>query len=219
MSDAPRYIAVEGPIGVGKTVFAKKLAQDFSAHLALERVDDNPFLENFYKDAEKFALPTQLFFLTNRVQQIQFFKQTDLFNAVRVSDFLIEKDRLFASLTLNEDEFDLYKKVYASLTHDLLVPDLVIYLQAPLEVLIERIHKRGRHFERLIEEDYLEKVSTMYSEFFYHYYAAPLLIINVAEVDFVANREDYSQLLERIRAMNSGRRYYNPLPRHAKLMI
>ena len=212
------YIAIEGPIGVGKTVLAKKLAQDFPANLALEQVDDNPFLDKFYEDPEKFALSTQLYFLTNRVKQIQLFKQTDMFNTARISDFLMEKDRLFAELTLEPTEFDLYETVYASLTRDLLVPDLVIYLQAPLEVLINRIHKRGRHFERLIEADYLEKVSTMYSEFFYHYHAAPLLIINVSEVDFVANSEDYSQLLERIKVMNTGRHYYNPVSMNTQLM-
>ena len=212
------YIAIEGPIGVGKTVLAKKLAQDFPANLALEQVDDNPFLDKFYEDPEKFALSTQLYFLTNRVKQIQLFKQTDMFNTARISDFLMEKDRLFAELTLEPTEFDLYETVYASLTRDLLVPDLVIYLQAPLEVLISRIHKRGRHFERLIEADYLEKVSTMYSEFFYHYHAAPLLIINVSEVDFVANSEDYSQLLERIKVMNTGRHYYNPVSMNTQLM-
>ena len=212
------YIAIEGPIGVGKTVLAKKLAQDFPANLALEQVDDNPFLDKFYEDPEKFALSTQLYFLINRVKQIQLFKQTDMFNTARISDFLMEKDRLFAELTLEPTEFDLYETVYASLTRDLLVPDLVIYLQAPLEVLISRIHKRGRHFERLIEADYLEKVSTMYSEFFYHYHAAPLLIINVSEVDFVANSEDYSQLLERIKVMNTGRHYYNPVSMNTQLM-
>ena len=212
------YIAIEGPIGVGKTVLAKKLAQDFPANLALEQVDDNPFLDKFYEDPEKFALSTQLYFLINRVKQIQLFKQTDMFNTARISDFLMEKDRLFAELTLEPTEFDLYETVYASLTRDLLVPDLVIYLQAPLEVLISRIHKRGRRFERLIEADYLEKVSTMYSEFFYHYHAAPLLIINVSEVDFVANSEDYSQLLERIKVMNTGRHYYNPVSMNTQLM-
>ena len=212
------YIAIEGPIGVGKTVLAKKLAQDFPANLALEQVDDNPFLDKFYEDPEKFALSTQLYFLTNRVKQIQLFKQTDMFNTARISDFLMEKDRLFAELTLEPTEFDLYETVYASLTRDLLVPDLVIYLQAPLEVLISRIHKRGRRFERLIEADYLEKVSTMYSEFFYHYHAAPLLIINVSEVDFVANSEDYLQLLERIKVMNTGRHYYNPVSMNTQLM-
>ena len=218
MSHLPNYIAIEGPIGVGKTEFTKKLAQDFSAHTALEEVDNNPFLEKFYQDPEKFALSTQLFFLVNRVQQIQFFKQTDLFSPVYISDFLIDKDRLFADLVLSREEFDLYKKVYGSLTADLLVPDLVIYLQAPLKVLVERIRKRGRHFEQLIETGYLEQVINMYSDFFYHYRNAPLLIINVSELDFVTNQGDYNQLLERIKTMESGRHYYNPLPADGRLI-
>ncbi len=210
MAELPKYIAVEGPIGVGKTVLAEQIAETFSACLALEAFRENPFLEKFYSDPERFALPTQLFFLTSRVKQVQSFIQTDLFHPTRVTDFLIDKDKLFAELTLEREQFDLYCQVYNTLTQGLIHPDLVIYLQAPVEVLMDRIAERGRGFERGIESSYLERISQKYSEFFYHYHVTPLLVVNVAEVDFRRGGSDYRQLLERIKSVRPGKYYFNP---------
>ena len=217
MSNLPPYIAIEGPIGVGKTSLARKLAQDLSARLLLEQVDGNPFLEEFYRDPQTLGLPTQLYFLTTRTQQLQALRQEDIFLQANISDFLMDKDRLFAEMILDTEQFKLYGYIYEKLTADLIKPDLVIYLQAPTEALIERIQKRGRHFERLVEKSYLENLSAVYTEFFHYYQDAPLLIINVGEIDFVTSDEDYRQLFERINTlrageMRSGRYYYNPMP-------
>lgn len=211
MTETPRYIAVEGPIGVGKTALAERLTQTFSAYLALEAFRDNPFLEKFYLEPEHFSLPTQLFFLLSRVKQVRSFNQADIFYATRITDFLIDKDRLFAELTLLPEQFDLYLQVYEILIQDLIQPDLVIYLQAPVDVLMDRVARRGRHFERGIEGDYLDQISQKYSEFFYHYNAAPLLIVNAAEADFRQDGNDYRQLIERIRSVCSGKYYFNPV--------
>ena len=217
MSATPSYVAVEGPIGAGKTSLARKLADDFSARLILEQADDNPFLDRFYRDPKTLGLPTQLYFLTTRVQQLQILRQEDIFSSVSVSDFLLEKDRLFAEMILDEEQLKLYGFIYEKLTADLVKPDLVIYLQAPVEVLMQRIQKRGRRFERLIEKRYLEDLISAYLDFFHYYQDAPLLVINVGEIDFVGNRADYRRLIERIDAMRnaparSGRYYYNPAP-------
>ena len=217
MSATPSYVAVEGPIGAGKTSLARKLADDFSARLILEQADDNPFLDRFYRDPKTLGLPTQLYFLTTRVRQLQILRQEDIFSSVSVSDFLLEKDRLFAEMILDEEQLKLYGFIYEKLTADLVKPDLVIYLQAPVEVLMQRIQKRGRRFERLIEKRYLEDLISAYLDFFHHYQDAPLLVINVGEIDFVGNRADYRRLIERIDAMRSaparsGRYYYNPAP-------
>jgi deoxyguanosine kinase len=212
MPGFPAYIAVEGPIGVGKTSLARRIAEDFGTELLLEDPAENPFLERFYDDPRGAALPTQLFFLMQRTRQMRQFKQGDIFRPVQVADFLIEKDRLFAEVTLDEDEYALYEQVYEQLTIEAPTPDLVIYLQAPVRVLMERVGKRGRGYERLIDRAYLQRLSEAYTDFFYHYSDAPLLIVNAAEIDFVNNEADYRNLLDTIAGINTGRHYYNPLP-------
>ena len=208
--DAPGYIVVEGPIGVGKTTLANKLAASFDSNLLLEGAEDNPFLEKFYDDPGAAALPTQLFFLLQRARQLTAMNQEDMFNPVRVADFLIEKDRLFAELTLGSDELDLYEQVYTSLTIDIPRPDLVVYLQAPVEVLLERIQKRGLKHERFIEAAYLQRLCDSYIQFFYQYNNAPLLIVNAADIDFANNDDDYNLLHQQIAEVKTGRHYFNP---------
>jgi len=208
----PDFIVVEGPIGVGKTTLSKKLAESFGSELLLEGAADNPFMSKFYENPKAAALPTQLFFLLQRARQMQDLRQADMFNPVRIADFLMEKDRLFAELTLDEDELKLYEQVYDQLTFDVPQPDLVVYLQAPVEVLLSRIENRGIYHERLIEAAYLQRLSDAYVEFFYHYTDAPLLIVNAAEVDFANNESDYQQLFQRLKTLRSGRHYYNPNP-------
>ena len=209
--DGPRYIVVEGPIGVGKTSLALRLAESLQGDMLLEAAEENPFLERFYDDPRHAALPTQLFFLFQRARQMQELRQSDMFTPVRIADFLMEKDRLFAQLTLDDDELRLYDQVYASLTLDVPQPDLVIYLQAPVEVLQARVQKRGRHFERFVQNQYLQQLNEAYTRFFHYYTASPLLIVNAAEIDLVNNQKDYDILLERIMKMRSGRHYFNPV--------
>jgi deoxyadenosine/deoxycytidine kinase len=208
--EPPGFIVVEGPIGVGKTTLANKLAESFGSDLLLEGADENPFLEKFYDDPRAAALPTQLFFLLQRARQLKDMRQEDMFNPVRVADFLIEKDRLFAELTLDADELDLYEQVYSSLTIDIPQPDLVVYLQAPVEVLLGRIQKRGLRHERYIETAYLQRLCDSYVQFFYQYNEAPLLIVNAADIDFAHNDADYQLLHQRITEVQSGRHYFNP---------
>ncbi len=208
----PDYIVVEGPIGVGKTSLAKKLASTFNTELLLEGADQNPFLERFYQDPKSAALQTQLFFLFQRVQQMEALRQGDIFRSVRVADFLIEKDRLFAQITLDDDELRLYDQIYGQMVLDAPCPDLVIYLQAPIEVLMARVLKRGLGHERLIRPEYLKKVVESYARLFHYYSASPLLIVNAAEFDPVTNEHDYESLLEQIYTITSGRHYFNPLP-------
>jgi deoxyadenosine/deoxycytidine kinase len=209
---APRYIAVEGPIGVGKTSLTRRLAESFNYDLLLEKADENPFLERFYQDPRRHALSTQLFFLFQRAQQLQELRQEDMFEPVRVADFLIDKDRLFAQQNLDADEYELYLNVYRHLTIDAPSPDLVIYLQAPTEILLERIRKRGIAAEQLIELDYLEKLTSAYTEFFHFYKNSPLLIVNSAEIDLVSNDNDYQQLVDYIVSVPGGTHYFNPRP-------
>lgn len=209
-ADIPRYIVIEGPIGVGKTSLAKRLAEDFGGDLLLEGAEENPFLERFYRNPRHAALPTQLFFLFQRARQLQELRQSDMFAPVRVGDFLLEKDRLFAQLTLDDDELNLYEQIYANLTLDAPRPDLVIYLQAPVEVLLERVKKRGRNFERFIETNYLERLVEAYTRFFYHYSDTPLLIVNATEIDLVDKEKDYELLVEQLKKVRSGRHYFNP---------
>lgn len=209
--DSPRYIVVEGPIGVGKTSLALRLAESLQGDMLLEAAEENPFLERFYDDPRHAALPTQLFFLFQRARQMQELRQSDLFAPVRIADFLMEKDRLFAQMTLDDDELRLYDQVYSSLTLDVPQPDLVIYLQAPVDVLQLRVQKRGRDFERFIQGDYLKRLNEAYTRFFHYYTASPLLIVNAAEIDLVNNQKDYDILLERIMKMRSGRHYFNPV--------
>lgn len=206
------FIVVEGPVGVGKTTLATRLAHSFGSDVLLEGVDENPFLERFYQDPRTAALQTQLFFLFQRARQIQALRQTDLFRPVRVADFILEKDRLFAELTLDEDEFKLYQQVYEHLTIDAPQPDLVVYLQAPVAVLSRRVAKRGRQYERMITDEYLQRIVESYTRFFHDYAQSPLLIINAAEIDFANNEADYQLLLEQIKKVRSGRHYFNPTP-------
>jgi len=208
--ETPGFIVIEGPIGVGKTTLANRLSSSFGGDLLLEAADENPFLEKFYGNPGAAALPTQLFFLLQRARQLKAMKQEDMFNPVRVADFLIEKDRLFAELTLDMDELDLYEQVYASLTLDVPQPDLVVYLQAPVEVLLERIKKRGLKHERFIETAYLQRICDSYIQFFYQYNNAPLLIVNAADIDFANNDADYQLLHQQITEVQSGRHYFNP---------
>lgn len=205
-----KFVVVEGPIGVGKTSLAKRLAKSFGSELVLEQADENPFIERFYKNPRAAALPTQLFFLFQRARQLEEIRQHDLFETVRVADYLLDKDQLFARLTLDDEEYALYEQVYSRLTIDAPVPDLVIYLQAPTDVLLERIARRGIRYEQQIDRAYLERLAEAYAKFFHAYDAAPLLIVNAAAVDFVANDEDYEQLFNEVLRIRRGRHYFNP---------
>ena len=212
MSSAPlhRFVVVEGPIGVGKTSLARRLAQSFGSELVLEQSEDNPFLERFYRNPRAAAFPTQLFFLFQRARQLQQIRQQDLFDPVRVADYMLEKDRLFARLTLDDEEYSLYEQVYAKLAIDAPRPDLVVYLQAPVDVLMERIARRGIRYEQLIERSYLEKLADAYARFFLHYDASPLLIVNAASIDPVNIEAHYDMLFREISALRRGRQYFNP---------
>lgn len=209
---SPNYIVVEGPIGVGKTSLARRLAETYGGELMLEGADDNPFLQRFYKDPRNAALPTQMFFLFQRIEQLRELRQGDMFRPVRVADFLMEKDYLFAQLTLDEDELALYEQAYRHLVVETPRPDLVIYLQAPVPVLMERIAKRQRHYEQHIDSAYLQRLIDAYAHFFHQYHDAPLLIVNAANIDLVSNDMDYNALLEQIQQVRSGCHYFNPLP-------
>jgi deoxyadenosine/deoxycytidine kinase len=206
----PRFIAVEGPIGVGKTTLATKLATSFNYQTLLEDAEDNPFLERFYRNRQQAALATQLFFLFQRAQRIQDMRQADIFEPVRVADFLIDKDPLFARINLDHEEYRLYEKVFRQLTIDAPKPDLVIYLQASTDVLLSRIESRGHRSERGIQRDYLERLNEVYSEFFLYYDGAPLLIVNASEIDLATGDRDYLQLVDYLLDIRSGRHYFNP---------
>ena len=206
----PSFIAVEGPIGVGKTTLAKRLAASFNYQTLLEEAEQNPFLDKFYRNRSQAALATQLFFLFSRAQKIQDMRQADIFEPVRVADFLIEKDPLFARINLERDEFQLYEKVYQQLTIDAPQPDLVIYLQASTDVLLRRIEARGNPAEKALERDYLERLNEVYSEFFLYYDGAPLLIVNASEIDLANGDADYRQLVDYLLDIRNGRHYFNP---------
>lgn len=209
-ADLPRFITIEGPIGVGKTSLARRLAETFNYQTLLENAGENPFLADFYRNRRQHALATQLFFLFQRARQLQDLRQSDLFEPVRVSDFLIEKDRLFAELTLDRNELGLYHQVYDSLAIEAPQPDLVIYLQAPVDILLDRIQQRGIAAEQAIDRKYLEALNEAYSHFFLYYDAAPLLVVNAEQIDPVHNDRDFQQLLEYLLTIRRGRHYYNP---------
>jgi deoxyguanosine kinase len=212
-----RYIVVEGPIGVGKTSLARRLAGSLEAELVLEQDAQNPFLERFYRNPKSGALPAQLFFLFQRAQQLGTLQQQDLFAPRRVADYLFEKDRLFAGLTLDAAEMALYEQVASRLAVDPPKPDLVVYLQAPVETLLQRIGRRGIAYETSgIDAAYLGRLNDAYARFFHEYDRAPLLIVNAANIDPVQNQADYDELLGAIRRMKKGRMYYNPL-RHGTI--
>jgi len=211
-----RFLVIEGPIGVGKTTLASKLADTLGAELILERADDNPFLERFYRNPRAGALPTQLYFLFQRAQQMSALKQQDLFAPLRIADYLLDKDRLFARTTLEDEEYRLYEQVQAKLAIDAPRPDLVVYLQAPVDVLLARIARRGIRYEQFIDRAYLERLNDAYARFFHEFEAAPLLIVNAAAIDPIGSEADFEELLAAIRRMRRGRLYFNPL-RHAVL--
>ncbi len=215
----PGFIVVEGPIGVGKTSLAKRLAETFGSELLLEGAADNPFLERFYRNPRAAAMQTQLFFLLQRAQQMQELRQGDMFEPVRVSDFLMDKDRLFARLTLDNEEFKLYEQVYSHLTIDVPRPDLVIYLQAPVDVLVKRIGKRGIAYERAMNAAYLKSLCEAYTRFFHYYDEAPLLIVNATDINPVDSESDYQALLEQLALVKSGRHFFNPMPEALRLAV
>lgn len=209
-NEYPDYLVVEGPIGVGKTTLARQLAATFNTDLMLELPAENPFLAKFYQDRKNAALPTQLYFLFQRAKQMQGLMQADMFRPVHVADYLLQKDRLFAQINLDKDELALYEQVYNQLSIDIPVPDLVIYLQAPIDTLMQRINKRGIDYEQHIDEEYLKKISDAYVDFFYHYSESPLLIVNTEDFNLETRPDDYNLLLEHIRRLRSGRHYFNP---------
>ena len=205
--DRPRYIVVEGPIGVGKTSLVNAIAARHRARTVFEIVEENPFLSSFYDDRDKYAFQTQLFFLLSRYRQQQELFQPDLLQPVTVSDYLFAKDRIFAQLTLGSHELALYERIYEALLPKVLQPDLVVYLQARHEVLLTRIKKRGREFERQFDSAYLEQVSRAYNDFFGHYQASPLLVLNTSELDYVGNPRDLERVLEAVEGHTQGTRH------------
>ena len=211
-----RFIVLEGPIGVGKTSLATRLAETMKGDLLLERADENPFLGRFYRNPRAGALPAQLYFLFQRAQQLAALKQQDMFASLRIADYLIDKDRLFARITLDDEEFRLYEQVYAKLVIDAPKPDLVIYLQAPVDVLLARIARRGIQYEQYIDRGYLERLNDAYARYFHEYDDTALLIVNAADIDPASNDEDFEELLAAIKRMGRGRLYYNPL-RHTAM--
>jgi len=206
-----RYIVVEGPIGVGKTALTRALAKHFGARSVFEIVEENPFLASFYQDRNKYAFQTQLFFLLSRFKQQQELFQQDLFSQATVSDYLFAKDRIFASITLDPNELALYERVYQHLGPRVMKPDLVIYLQARLDVLLARIRKRGRDFERKFDAEYLAELSRTYNDFFHRYDETPLLVINTSDIDFVESDRDFEELIRALGSIKAGTQYYQPL--------
>ena len=204
-----KYIVVEGPIGAGKTSLARQLADHLNADILLEQPEDNPFLPRFYDDMQRFALPTQLTFLFQRVDQLRALAQLDMFRRPTVADFLFDKDPLFARLNLTDDEYALYEKIYLHLKPQVPAPDLVVYLQAPVQVLVDRVQRRGMDYERPIEESYLARVADTYTRFFYQYDGAPLLIVNSERLNFVDDPSHFALLCGRIASMRGQREFFN----------
>lgn len=205
-----RHIAVEGPIGVGKTSLARRLGEHLDAELLLESPETNPFLQRFYQGQERYALQTQLFFLFHRLDQLRDLAQPDLFPRTVVSDYLLEKDPLFAGLTLSEDEYKLYRQIYDRVSlQNAVAPDLVIYLQAKPETLVSRVRKRGIDMERKISDDYLVLLGESYTRFFHNYTAAPVMVVNAEHLNFVDSDDDFQLLVQRVEAMRGHREYFN----------
>ncbi len=209
--EEPRYIVVEGPIGVGKTSLARALVAEFQARAVLEQVDDNPFLKKFYQDPSKYAFSTQIFFLLNRFRQQRELAQLDLFRQATVADYLFAKDTIFAQVALSPEELQLYQQIFRMLQAGLPRPDLVVYLEARPGVLLERLRKRGREVERGLNAAYIERVAEAFRHFFHYYDEAPLLVVNCSDIDFVERGGDYADLIRQIRDMRGGVRHYIPL--------
>jgi deoxyguanosine kinase len=208
-----KYIVTEGPIGVGKTSLTSLLAEELGARLILERAEDNPFLPDFYKDPIRYRFQTQMFFLLSRFSQQQELSQPDLFTRITISDYLFDKDRIFAYLNLDENELALYEQFYKILEPKVVKPDLVIFLQADTDTLLKRIKQRGRQFEKDINQDYIATVNEAYNHFFFRYSETPLLVINTSDIDYVNRRADLDDLLKYILGMKQGTQYYVPKSR------
>jgi deoxyguanosine kinase len=209
LADKYRYVVVEGPIGVGKTSLARRLAAHAGTTALLEKPEENPFLARFYQDPVRYALPTQLFFLFQRINEVRDLTQMDMFRTSTISDYLFDKDALFARLNLGDDEFALYQNIYQGLSPQAPVPDLVIYLQAPTDTLTMRVKKRAHAYERTISDEYLTRLAQAYSDFFYHYDAAPVLVVNSERLNFVDNDDDFNLLLARVESMRGQREFFN----------
>ncbi|MDH4055481.1 MAG: deoxynucleoside kinase [Gammaproteobacteria bacterium] len=209
--NSSRYIAIEGPIGVGKTALARRLADSLSADLVLEEFDDNPFLERFYRDGRSAALPAQMFFLFARARQIEQLRQSDLFSSVRISDYLFTRDRLFAELNLDREELKLYEQIVANLAIEAPVPDLVIYLQTSVDIIMQRLARRDLPYDRYVDRAYLERLTDAYARFFHDYDEGPLLIVNASQIDPVNNDADFEQLFQQIERTTGGRHFFNPV--------
>ena len=205
------YIAIEGPIGVGKTSLAELLSKELGARLVLEDFEDNPFLPDFYNDPERFGFQTQLFFLLQRYRQQQDLRQVDMFQKLLITDYMFVKDRLFASLNLEDKEMHLYDTVASLLERNIIRPDLVIYLQADTDVLMKNIAKRGRNMERNITWEYIDALNQVYTEYFFRYQDTPLVIINTDNIDFVENEKDLKEVIDYIRQPVSGTKFFNPV--------
>ena len=208
-----RYIAIEGVIGVGKTTLARLLSERLGAELVLEEVEENPFLHEFYQDRARWAFQTQMHFLFSRFQQQRNLRQLELFNERMVSDYLFQKDRIFAGLNLTDSELALYEKIVTQIEVAIPKPDVVVYLQANTETLLSRIQSRGRPFEKDMDPGYIKQLNEAYNHFFFHYVGAPLLVVNTDAIDFVNNPDDFEDLLSRIRSHREGTTYYLPIER------
>jgi len=206
----PKYMCIEGVIGAGKTSLTKLIAEELNAQMVFEQPEENPFLQDFYRDPKRFAFQTQLFFLLSRYRQQQESFQTDLFHDYTVSDYLFAKDRIFAHLNLEDRELYLYDRVASLLERDIPKPDLVVYLQSSTDRLMTNIRKRGRSYEKNISVDYIRSLNEAYNRFFFHYNDTPLLVINSTEIDFVNSREDFTDLMHQIMRSHSGIEYYSP---------
>jgi len=207
----PRFIAIEGAIGAGKTSLVSLLGEQFGARLILEDTESNPFIAKFYEDREAYSFQTQVFFLLSRYNQYMELAQRDLFNSVVVIDYLFQRDKVFARLNLEDQEYNLYEQIFSLIDAKTPKPDLVIYLQASTEVLQERVAKRGREYEAFIDPDYLDSVNKAFNNFFFYYSETPLLVINTNEIDFVEKKCDFEELINKINGHKIGREYYNPL--------